>query len=219
MKALLACVGILLAALVCQAGEAEKLLRQVRNAFQSRDLWELSFEQQQLPQHGTDTLRTRGRLLACPDGSFRVDMEGMHLLSDGKSLWRWEDGGAQVLLEKPGQSEDVLLPHQLLILVEERFKPQSLKSAGPRRKLMRLSPRSGSEFMREVHLTLQKEKNQWWPRDVAFTDFTDTRMRFVVLKRQSWPNRGVKAKELAFRLPAGMELVDLRPGAGGGGRP
>ncbi len=216
MRVLPFILWLILGVLPARAGEAEQLLRQVRRAFQSRDLWELAFEQQQLPRRGTDTLRTRGRLLACPDGSFRVDMEGLHLLSDGKSLWRWEDGGSQVLLEKPGQSEDVLLPHQLLILVEERFKPLSLKNAGRGRKLMRLAPRSASEFMRDVELTLAKEKDQWWPRDVAFTDFTDTRLRFVVLKRQSWPQRAVKAKELGFRLPAGMELVDLRPGSAGG---
>lgn len=216
MRALPLILWLLFCAMPARAGEAEQLLRQVRLAFQSRDLWELTFEQQQLPRRGTDTLRSQGRLLACPDGSFRVDMEGVHLLSDGKKLWRWEDGASQVLLEKPGQSEDVLLPHQLLILVEERFKPLSLKSAGRHRKLMRLAPRSASEFMRDVELTLTKEKDQWWPRDVAFTDFTDTRLRFVVLKRQSWPQRTVKARELSFRLPAGMELVDLRTGSAGG---
>lgn len=202
-----------------RAGEAEQLLRQVRQAFQARDVWELTFEQQQVPRRGTDTLRVRGRLLACPDGAFRVDAEGLHLLSDGKSLWRWEDGGAQVLLERPGQSEDVLLPHQLLILVEERFRPLSLKSAGKQRKVMRLQPRSGSEFMREVVLTLRKEKGQWWPAEVAFTDFSDTRMRFVVQRRQSWPDRASRRQELTFRLPAGMELIDLRSDKAGGGRP
>lgn len=201
------------------AGEAEVLLRQIRTAFQARPLWELTFEQQQLPQRGTDTLKVRGRLLACPDGAFRVDMEGAHLISDGKNLWRWEEGGGQVLLELAGQSEDILLPHQLLILVEERFRPLSLKGAGKGRKLMRLQARSGSEFMRDVALTLRKEGSQWWPGDVAFTDFTDSRMRFVVLKRQSWADRNSRRQELTFRLPAGMELIDLRPGKAGGGRP
>jgi hypothetical protein len=203
---------ILLLAPAVRAGEAENLLRQARRQFEGRGLWEIFFEQQVLPGAGGDTLRSSGRLLACPDGAFRVDMEGLHLLSDGRDLWRWEDGGSQVLMERVGQSEDVLLPHQMLILVEERFRPTGIRSQGAERRIIRLQPRSGSEFLRDVTLIMTREKGQWWPREISFTDFADARVRFLVQRRESWPDRGPRREQLVFKLPGGMEVVDLRSG-------
>lgn len=212
----LACLGILSAAPApARAGEAENLLRQVRRQFEARALWEIAFERQELPAPGRrDTLRGQGRLLACPDGAFRVDLEGLHLLGDGDRLWRWEDGGSQVLLERPGQSDDVVLPHQLLVLVEERFRAVSIRPAGADGRLLRLEARSGSEAMRDVVLLLKREQGAWWPREVTFTDFADARTRFLVTRRASWPDRSARRAELTFTLPRGMELIDLRAGSG-----
>ena len=195
---------------VAWAGEAQRLLAQVRNQFEARGLWEISFRQTTRDAAGRDVGGLEGRLLACPDGAFRVDAGGLHLLSDGKDLWRWEDGGAQVLLEKPGQSEDVLLPHQLLIVLEERFRAVSLKADGPRRRVLRLQPKSATEALRDVVLRLEPAGGQWWPAEIAFTDFTDSRTTYRVTGRKSWPDRAPRRGELAFHLPAGMELIDLR---------
>lgn len=196
------------------AGEGEILLAQVRKQFVARDLWEIRFRQELVSPVGADTQRSAGVLLACPGGAFRVDLDGLHLLSDGDRLWRWETGGGQVLLESPGQSPDVLLPHQVLVLLGERFKVTSVRKEGADRRRLALAPRSGSESLREATVLLAKEDGQWWPVDVAFTDFSDTRHRFQVAGRRSWADRKVRKADLTFRMPAGMELVDLRqPGA------
>jgi hypothetical protein len=201
-------------ALPAMAGEGDRLLAQVRKQFEARALWEIGFAQELISPLDHDTSRSSGRLLACPGGAFRVDLQALHLLSDGKNLWRWETGGSQVLLERPGQSPDVLLPHQLLILLEERFRVTSLKAEGPRRKRLQLTPKSGSEYMRDVVVVLAQEGGQWWPVDMAFTDFSDTRFRFLVKNRRSFPDRAARKAELTYKLPAGMELIDLRtPGA------
>jgi len=205
---------LLLWILSAQAGEGDRLLSQVRKQFEARGLWEIQFTQELISPMDHDTNRSAGRLLACPGGAFRVDLEGLHLLSDGQNLWRWETGGSQVLLERPGQSPDVLLPHQLLILLEERFRVTALKAEGPRRKRLQLAPKTSSEYMREIVLVLAQEGGQWWPADMAFSDFSDTRFRFLVKSRRSWPDRSPRKGELTFRQPAGMELIDLRaPGA------
>jgi hypothetical protein len=197
-----------------RAGEGETLLAQVRRQFEARALWEFRFQQEVVSPMAADTQRASGVLLACPGGAFRVDVDGLHLLSDGTRLWRWETGGSQVLLEAPGQSPDVLLPHQLLVLLEEKFRVTAVKKVSAERRRLQLAPRSGSESLREAGVLLVKEAGQWWPADVSFTDFSDTRHRFKVTGRRSWPDRSARKAELTFRLPAGMELVDLRqPGA------
>lgn len=201
----------LLCVLSALAGEGDRLLSQVRTQFEARGLWEIAFTQEVISPMDSDTNRSSGKMLACPGGAFRVDLQGLHLLSDGDNLWRWETGGGQVLLERPGQSPDVLLPHQLLILLEERFRVTSLKAAGPNRKLLKLAPKTSSESMRDIAVVLVREKGQWWPVEMAFTDFSDLRYRFRVKERRSWPDRSPRKGELSFRQPAGMELIDLRP--------
>lgn len=190
---------------------AAGLLRQVRRQFEARGLWEIHFEQRSSDATGADLGRVEGRLLACPDGAFRVDAGGLHLLCDGRDLWRWEDGAGQVLLEKPGQGEDVLLPHQLLMRLEDRFTATAARDQGPRRKALTLKPKAASEALRDITLILEQEGGAWWPERISFTDFADIRSTYLVKSRASWPDRGPRRAELTFSLPAGAELIDLRP--------
>ena len=199
------------------AGEGRRILDGIREHFESAACWEIRFRHDFVWVLAGDSVSVEGLLVYRRDGAFRVDLGAAHMLSDGGRLWRWEDGGRQVLLERPGESEDVILPHQLLLHLDERFRAGEPRECGEdedRRVELELSPRGDSEFMQRILLELGLEGRALLPRALSFNDIGGNRNRYTVLSRDSWTGGcpDERAAGLEFRLPEGYELIDLRAG-------
>lgn len=211
MKAMIQVLVILLLCQPLSAQSGKGLLRDVKQQYQEAAAWRITFEHVFIWTMAGDTLVSNGQLLTGPDGAFRVDLEQAHLLSDGKALWRWEDGGMQVLLEDLGASEDVILPHQFFVSLEDRFTPGDLNKLDRSNLELALSPKGDSEFMQEIMVHMTKERGDWWPSTLSFRDLGENLHVYRVLSRdQLKPGDPLVGTALQFTLPEGLELIDLR---------
>lgn len=214
---LLALLLALLATRPAEAIDGRRLLKDLGDDYRDAAAWELRFEHVFVWTLAGDTTVTEGRLLVTPDGAFALELGPARMLSDGRSIWRWEEGGLQVLEEAAGTGDDVILPHQLLLQPEERFKAGEVVSEGKDALRLGLEPKGDSEFMQAAVLHLVKEGRHWRPQALGFEDIGGNRHLYRVLEREALPVIDeAHAERLRFKLPAGMELIDLRGGAESG---
>ena len=212
MNRLLSGVLLLLMATAVFAGEGDRLLRKAREAYAEADYWQVDFVNTFAWELAGDTVSNAGNLLLAPEGAFRVDMGGAHLLSDGNLLWRWEEGGDQVLQEKLGDNADVILPHQFLAKLEERFDPGRVTELGDDSRRIELKVKNDSVFMTDVSLVLVREDDIWQPQQIEFIDAGDNWNQYRITGRRSWAGEdlpAVLAESLRLTLPIGYELLVL----------
>jgi hypothetical protein len=193
---------------------ADKILREISKHFSAEPYWQIEFKHTFVWTLAIDSTSQDGVFIIGPGNSFRLDSGVSHILSDGKNLWRWDDGTDQVLLEDLQSSEDVILPQQMLVRLEEKFKPGKVEKKDRDSAVVALSPRNGSEFMQQIVLGLVKEEKVWLPANFAFKDIGDNQNFYQVLQRLSWTADNVP-QEISNALdpaavPAGMQLIDLR---------
>lgn len=210
-----ALAALLLASSAALAVDGRRLLKDLGEDYRSAAGWELRFEHVFVWTLAADTTVTEGRLLATPSGAFALELGPARMIGDGASIWRWEEGGQQALVEAPGTSDDVLLPHQLLLQPEERFVAGEVRETADGLEL-ELEPKGDSEFMQGARLRLVKEGRRWRPAGLSFDDIGGNRHDYRVLERRSLDSLGeAERARLRFVLPAGFELVDLRPAGAG----
>ncbi len=194
------------------AGEGDRLLKDARDTYASADFWQVDFTNTFVWELAGDTVSNAGSLLLAPEGAFRVDMEGAHLLSDGTRLWRWEEGSGQVLQETLNSSQDVILPHQFLAHLDDRFNPGRVSDLDGDTKRLELQVKGDSDFMRQVFLVLRRESGHWQPGEIEFVDAGDNWNQYRITGRQSWSEGelpGTLADKLKMELPTGYELLVL----------
>jgi hypothetical protein len=203
---LLALVGLALAA------DGERVLKDIKSRYAGSEAWRIAFQHECNWALEGEHTRNRGRLLL-HQKAFRVDLAGQHMLSDGKTLWRWHDQGGQVLVETLGQSEDVVLPQQLLVDLEKLFRPGTAQAPEQNRRIVPLIPRGDSAFMENVVLEATRSQGPWQLEELHYKDIQGNEHSYRLLNRQGWSRASLPdslARAFRFELPAGFELIDLR---------
>ena len=202
-------LGLAIAAI---AADGDKVLKDIKARYNGSEAWRIGFQHECNWALEGEHTRTRGRLLL-HQKAFRVDLAGQHLLSDGKTLWRWHDEGGQVLVETLGQSADVVLPQQLLVELDQLFKAGTAQAPEQNKRIVPLIPRGDSQFMENVVLEATRSQGSWQLEELHYKDIQGNEHTYRLLNRQGWSRASLPdslSKAFTFKLPAGFELIDLR---------
>ncbi|MCA9787910.1 MAG: outer-membrane lipoprotein carrier protein LolA [Candidatus Cloacimonetes bacterium] len=214
MSGLIRTILCLLLAFCLTAGAADgdRVLKDIKSRYAGSEAWRIAFEHECLWKDEGVSTSDSGRLLL-QQKAFRVDLAGQHLLSDGKTLWRWHDEGGQVLVETLGQTEDVILPQQLLVELDQRFKAGTAQAPEQNRRIVPLTPRGDSQFMQDVTLEASRTQGAWQLEVLSYEDIQGNRHSYRLQDRQGWSRASLPdslGAAFRFELPVGFELIDLR---------
>ncbi len=194
------------------AADGDRVLKDIKERYAGSEAWRIGFQHECNWALEGEHTRDKGRLLL-HQKSFRVDLAGQHMLSDGKTLWRWHDQGGQVLVETLGQSQDVVLPQQLLVDLDKLFRAGTAQAPSQNRRIVPLIPKGDSVFMEGVLLEATRSQGPWQLDVLHYTDIQGNEHSYRLLNRQGWSRAGLPdslSRAFRFELPAGFELIDLR---------
>lgn len=158
-----------------------------------------------------ETQVTKGRLWLGPDDEFRVETEDRILVSDGKLLWDYSPKQNQVLLNVVDPSRGVVTQQQLFSAYTEDVSVEwvSEKTQGEVRRVVLRLDRAPDADPNQVTVTV--DTSRMLVEEAVYTDSAGNHHRYTlsdaVIGEQP-------AERFHFEVPAGVTVVDLRPGGG-----
>jgi hypothetical protein len=202
--------GLLCLCLCSGVAAKTSRLEQVGRAFQEAALVECELLHHFHWTLTDEDLQLRGRLLACADGRFRMDLASTHVLSDGESVWRWEDGGFQVLQEARATSDIVLFPQDILLNPHEHFRIMKQTEMGKDTLRFSLEPRVPNDFMQNLTLDVIATRKTTRPHALRFSDFGGNQHQYI-LQGLNYHETLADSMDrlLVFVQPSGFELIRM----------
>jgi outer membrane lipoprotein carrier protein len=150
---------------------------------------------------------SKGKLLACEDGKFRLESRYLTVVSNGVSLWRYAAENNQVVINNASGEDAALNPLSLLKSRENEYTPTSVlqtKLEGKPCWEIGFSPKEDDAQVLKIYLSV---KNLIPVRiDLSDTDGNSTRydiQRFQ--EKQALPET-----TFTFSPPKGVEVIDMR---------
>ncbi|MBN2105302.1 outer membrane lipoprotein carrier protein LolA [bacterium] len=125
-NALLFTVIIILGTTYAVSGEAEKLLSKVEKSVREARTLEIVFEEQFVWKMTGEESVLNGTLKMSGDDKFRIETEDQILVSNGEKLWTYSKPANRVLIDRLAESDEALLPRQLLLRYTEGYTVEKL---------------------------------------------------------------------------------------------
>jgi len=108
------------------SGEAEDLVSKVEKSVREAKTIEIDFEEWFLWKMTDEENVLKGKLLMSGDEKFRIETEDQILISNGETLWTYNKPANRVLVDRLAETDEALLPRQLLLRYTEGYMVQKL---------------------------------------------------------------------------------------------
>jgi len=161
--------------------------------------WELTGEQQTM--HGRFFLKGEDR--------FRIVTEDQVIVSDGQTIWMYNIPSERVLIDDLHNSEDTMLPRQVLLKHQDQYRSQVLEEERLHNQpcyVMLLTAEQENTFIPKVKIWIHKD--QWTPQKIEQTDLNQNVTTYVLKNVEL----GVPMEEALFhfKMPENADVVDMR---------
>ncbi len=178
------------------------ILARLRARYESTDALRAHFTQTigDAAMEGTLTLR---------GDAYRIETGDQTLVTDGTTAWVYSKADKQVLVNDAVADETAFSPADFFTNYPDRFDVQVQGSeaiGGVRHDRLKLTPKSGGAFLKEV--TLFVRTSDALPTRVQIVDGNGTRVAFDL--RDVEVNPRLSSDVFRFVAPQGAEVVDLR---------
>jgi chaperone LolA len=201
---------IMLASWCAPAGEtAEEVLSKVRKKYDGILDAEVKFTQTVKFSVAKIEQKLTGTLLVKKENMYRVEVEGLTIVTDGRTVWSYSTATNQVLVDNFKLHESVLSPERILMSAPEDFSPVLLgKEKGKKTSLivLKLMPRDEESFVSSLKLWV--DEGDWLIKKAELTDINGKETTYTVDAFRM--NVGLRDARFVFEVPAGVEVVDLR---------
>ena len=97
------------------SAEEQKIMDRVEKTVRNANTLSISFQEKFIWKMTGEENTLSGTLLMAGDDRFRIETEDQTIVSDGKTLWTYSKPTNRVLIDKLAETEEALLPRQLLL--------------------------------------------------------------------------------------------------------
>lgn len=108
------------------SGEAETLLAKVEKSVREAETLEIVFQERFVWKMTEEENSLRGTLTMSGEDRFRIETEDQILVSDGETLWTYNQPANRVLIDRLAKTDEALLPRQLLLQYTEGYAVRKL---------------------------------------------------------------------------------------------
>jgi len=109
-------------------GEAEQIVSKVGKTIREAKTLEIEFEERFIWKMTDEENVLKGTLMMSGDEKFRIETDDQLLVSDGETLWTYNKLANRVLIDQLANSDEALLPRQLLLQYTDGYLAQKLPS-------------------------------------------------------------------------------------------
>jgi outer membrane lipoprotein carrier protein len=204
--ALLTCIAFAAPAL---AQTAEEVLEQVRKKYDTVNDAELRFSQTVRFSMSKVEQRLDGTLLMKKGNRYRVETDEMTVVTDGETVWSYSRINNQVLIDRFKLDERSFSPERILMAAPADFSASLLgheKVGKVEAVVLKLFPATDQSFLSVLKLWV--DEGDHLIRKVEMTDANGKETTYVVTEIRI--NSGVTDGRFTYKIPEGVETVDLR---------
>lgn len=206
-------LGIVLLGVSVKAKEPkeDEVYNQVRKFYRSIQILQCRYREIFVWALTGETVVREGELVVTNDNRMRIESPEMLILSDGKTLYRWNKLRNQVLIEAVKEDDSgEMLPRRVLLEFGENLRPHSLRIIsidGEKGYQLELLPRDSRESSL-ASASLWITTKDLVVRKLEITDFNQNRTTYILSEIKL--NSPMSPQWFNFTMPEGAEIFDLR---------
>jgi outer membrane lipoprotein-sorting protein len=191
------------------APSPQKIINQVEEKLTSGKTIKVLFEEIFVWKLTGEDQTIKGELFLQGESKFRIITPDQQIVSDGKNLYTYSKPSHRVLIDKLGQSKDVLLPRQILFQYTENHQTQVIGEedvSGNECYVLESIHETGETYFPTVRVWV--DKKAWIPRKIEQIDLYENRTVYILKNVEI----GVEIAEEQFHfiIPDSAEVIDMR---------
>lgn len=190
----------------------KRIIDQVQDAFKDMETLRCDFRQESsLALLSDDPVVTTGTMELVEDDKFRFETAAMIMVSDGKTLWRYNKQGTPqtVIVENLKEVEEGLVPSEFLFRYPKKFNVEKVDEgtlSGRPVWILDMLPKKGDTGIQRIHVWV--DQNDGLTRKMELTDDSGTRNLFTIDNLQL--NILIPDSRFELEIPDGVKVYDLR---------
>ncbi|MBN1779755.1 outer membrane lipoprotein carrier protein LolA [bacterium] len=189
-------------------GDAEKLVEQVEKAVKAAKTLEIVFQEKYVWEMTGEENMIEGSLVMSGDDRFRVETEDQILVSDGTTLWTYSKPAHRVLIDRLAETDEALLPRQLLLQYTQGHVPRKLqpeKIDGVTCEVLLFTDSEGRSFFKKWQVWIDPGTSL--PKRLLQEDLNGNQNIYEIKSIRTGIDIGKDV--FHFEIPEGAEVIDM----------
>ncbi len=156
-----------------------------------------------------ETQKFSGKLIIGEGDRFRLETPEQVIVSDGKTLWTYDAGKKQVIIDDAQHSGDDLLPRKLLLKFEKNYTARFLREEkvdGIPCFVIELTSKTEDTFIPKM--TVWIDQKTYLTRRLKYVDVNENVTTYELQKIQI--NQPVPDSVFRYKIPRGVDVIDMR---------
>lgn len=191
------------------ADSPNDIIRKVEKAIQSSPGLRIRFEEIYYWNLTGEENRLEGEMLLGQENRFRIETEDQTIVSDGKTLWTYSKPSNRVLIDQIAQTDQSLLPMQILFRFTKEYEVKSLGEEniqGLDCQVLKFQSESEVELIPEI--TVWVDQKEWLPRRIEQMDLSENKS--VYLLKQIDRAGAAEKTDFIFQIPEGADVIEMQ---------
>jgi outer membrane lipoprotein carrier protein len=191
------------------AETAEEVLENMREKYESIEDAEIRFTQRVRFSMANIEQKISGLLTMKRENRYRVELDDRTIVTDGRTVWSYSRPNNQVLIDDFAMDDRSFSPENILVRAPSEFVPTLLGEERFRDiefTVIKLVPRDDQAFMQSMKVWV--DPDSWLMGKVELVDANGKETTYIVEEIRI--NTDVDDKLFRFRIPDGVDVVDLR---------
>jgi outer membrane lipoprotein carrier protein len=185
---------------------ASEILRRVKERYEEISDARIRFSETVTFERTGVEHSARGDLWMEKENRYRVELNGRVIVTDGETVWSYSDGADQVIVDDFKQHEGMISPEKILTGAPEDFLATHLGRDENGLVILKLLPREESSAITSLRLWV--DEGTWLIRKTEILEFSGKNTVYRIEELST--NTGLDASVFSFKIPDGVEVVDLR---------
>jgi outer membrane lipoprotein-sorting protein len=190
------------------AAEEQKIMDRVEKTVRNANTLSISFQEKFIWKMTGEENTLSGTLLMAGDDRFRIETEDQMIVSDGKTLWTYSKPANRVLIDKLAETEEALLPRQLLLQYTRGYSATRLPDEnilGVSCIVLLFTDTEGTAYYSKWKIWI--DPDTFLPRQLMQEDLGGNQN--IYLLETIEPGVKIDPARFRFEIPDGAEVIEM----------
>lgn len=195
---------ILIIPIAFYAQSADDIIDKVQKKFDQTDNLKAQFSQTIYYNQSTESIHFEGDFYYKKENSFRITLPNREIISDGKSVWNYDEKATKVVISEAEFDEASFSLKEIIYSYPEKC-DLSLVENNSGKYYIKAIPKTSELNFKEVYLTIN---DKYLLSKVEIVDFNNMRFTFELFSIKL--NQNISDELFQFLPTKEVEIIDLR---------
>ncbi len=191
---------------VAKPPSGDEIIRKVQKTYEKMDTFSASFRQEFQWGLAGETEVSEGSMLLAGDDRFLYQTDHQVVACDGNTLWRYNTGSDQAIVENAAEADPGSLPRDFLFDFPKQFNVAAVKQTSEDVYELTLSPKQQGLGVSDVTVTI--DGTRWITQRISFRD--DAGNQTVYQLTDVEMNVQLEDSRFQYTPPESATVFDLR---------